>query len=193
MNKVCLTCYKTFENSGKLCTPCYQKQYHDKNKDKVKLKKSNYYIANKKMIDDKCEKYKQQNIEKVKIKNSLYNHKHKERLAVYRKKYDVTPIGKFNKGKKSAISRNLSWDISFEKYVKIIMNPCEYCKEDLSGWGGTSLDRIDNDIGYIDSNVIPCCGTCNNIRNRFLTREEMKAAMTAVLNLRKVQNGKAAG
>jgi len=54
---------------------------------------------------------------------------------------------------------------------------------------GKCLDRIDNSKKYTNINVIPCCGTCNKIKNNFLSVIEMKIAMSAILNYRKKNKG----
>lgn len=54
--------------------------------------------------------------------------------------------------------------------------PCFYCnrtgvnlhrdknREHTGVYAYNGLDRIDNNIGYIKSNVVPCCGPCNLMR-----------------------------
>lgn len=42
-----------------------------------------------------------------------------------------------------------------------ISKPCSYCGTTI---GRITLDRIDNSIGHMRSNVIPCCMRCNYIR-----------------------------
>ena len=73
----------------------------------------------------------------------------------------------------------------FEQYEAIISQPCHYCYCSLYNFGGSSLDRIDNLVGYVLTNVLPCCGICNNIRNNFLSVKEMEVAMAAVVEFRK--------
>lgn len=47
--------------------------------------------------------------------------------------------------------------------------PCEYC-----GRTSTGADRIDNNIGHIKSNCVPCCVRCNWVRGNWLSFEIMK-------------------
>ena len=189
MNKICPSCDKPFDNRGTFCTRCYQKQYYEKNKEKKSLKKAQYYLDNKEEIDKKSKEYVAENHEKVKLKNRTHYKDNKEDILAYQKKYRITPTGKFGQGVKSAEERDLSWNIPFELYKSIIANPCHYCDEPLTNIGGSSLDRINNDVGYEVGNVLPCCGTCNGIRNRYLTQEEMEVAMKAVIQLRKAKDG----
>ena len=76
--------------------------------------------------------------------------------------------------------------LSKEEYCNIFANDpkCTYCDE-LIRSTGSGLDRIDNSKGYQINNVLPCCGTCNDIRGNNLTVEEMKIAMAAIIKFRR--------
>lgn len=87
----------------------------------------------------------------------------------------------------TAKRRKLEWDISEEEYSIITSRRCHYCDGDL-GRSGCRLDRKDNSVGYLKENVIPCCYSCNMIRNDLLTVEEMEVAMKAVLELRRLND-----
>lgn len=62
---------------------------------------------------------------------------------------------------KSAKERQLSVDLNLEHFRELLELGCMYCGEDLSTQNGYCLDRIDNSLGYTDSNVTPCCKICN--------------------------------
>ena len=194
---MCPKCKQEFNKSGKLCTPCYQKSYYEQNTERIRLRKVKYY-ENK---DNKEKRIKQQrkwtelNKERKSLSNKVYYTNNKTNILSYQKKIRNTPKRKFSQGKKSALERDLEWKLTFDEYKDIICNSCHYCKTSLEGWGGMSLDRINNSAGYILTNVLPCCGTCNNMRNDFLTVEEMEVAMAAVLKLRekKTKQGETSG
>jgi len=70
--------------------------------------------------------------------------------------------------------RNLSFDLSFEDFCSLIQNNCYYCgsspilradRADLSKFRKiipiNGVDRIDSFIGYLTTNVVACCTTCN--------------------------------
>jgi hypothetical protein len=67
---------------------------------------------------------------------------------------------RFNYAVRNAAKRNKVWELSLELYEKLILNPCAYCfgpvHETCIG-----LDRMDHRIGYVESNVVPCCKKCN--------------------------------
>lgn len=61
--------------------------------------------------------------------------------------------------------------ISLELFKKLSSSPCHYCGEEPSREVKyrysehtikiNGLDRVDNTKGYIETNVVPCCNTCN--------------------------------
>lgn len=91
---------------------------------------------------------------------------------------------RYNRLQDRAYNSELLLYITLNEYKNIVSKPCHYCNTKLEGCGFT-LDRIDNSLGYIIENVLPCCGTCNKIRNNALTVNEMEVAMSAVILYRK--------
>lgn len=69
------------------------------------------------------------------------------------------------------LKKNLEFNLTEEWFRDNILNKsCFYCKDtNLIG-----VDRIDNNLGHIISNCIPCCSVCNSVRNSIFTIEEMK-------------------
>ena len=75
--------------------------------------------------------------------------------------------------------RNLMFDLSFDEFVDIVTSKCDYCgampKQTIKEPGGTliynGIDRIDNKGGYVSDNVVPCCGSCNQMKGK-RNREE---------------------
>lgn len=86
---------------------------------------------------------------------------------------------RFSEAHKKAIQRGLEWCIQEEEYLDLITQPCYYCGKKLASQG-VGLDRRDNNVGYLVSNVVPCCGPCNLLRRDLLTTEEMKVVATAL-------------
>jgi hypothetical protein len=65
----------------------------------------------------------------------------------------------------------------------IVGKPCYYCGSNQS----TGVDRKDNTLGYLKSNVLPCCTSCNLLRGDKLSVEQMLdlgALMNQNTNLR---------
>jgi len=59
-------------------------------------------------------------------------------------------------------------DLSREFVKTVLTSPCVYC-----GFPATGLDRLNNSIGHIESNCVPCCKECNIARNNNFSYEEM--------------------
>lgn len=97
-----------------------------------------------------------------------------------------TPEGRFTKAKHHAKLNGLSWAIEKEDFYWLCTIPCFYCTDFFESINtGSHLDRIDSTKGYLLQNVVSCCRICNRMKSNVLTLEEMKAAMDAVLNIRK--------
>lgn len=86
--------------------------------------------------------------------------------------------------KASAKRRNLMFNLSVEDFTTLTNLPCHYCgiqpvslhpnKIKVKAGGGTEfngqykfngLDRKDNAIGYIQSNIVTCCTICNRAKH----------------------------
>lgn len=91
------------------------------------------------------------------------------------------PGQRFSGAKSAAKRRGLEWTISREDFEILITKPCEYCLE-LFPNTGSGLDRKDSNLGYIITNVVPCCVRCNKMKNMYLTYDEMKMIWKVRLN-----------
>jgi hypothetical protein len=49
---------------------------------------------------------------------------------------------------------------------------------------GHCLDKLQPSLGYIESNVVPCCSLCNSTRRTFYTPDEFKVMINALLEYR---------
>lgn len=114
--------------------------------------------------NDKDRKHQQNNYYEV----------HKEEILARRKNYRLNNRDKIKEGKlrwretsskckygeikKSAKARELEFNLTYQEYLILYwMQNCFYCPAtDTKG-----IDRIDNNKGYILSNCVPCCCTCN--------------------------------
>lgn len=90
--------------------------------------------------------------------------------------------------------RGVAWELSFEQVRSLIFSPCEYCLIPPSniqrGHLPTSgIDRKDNLRGYWPDNCVACCKTCNAVKSSLLTHEEMKVAMRAIVEYRRLKIG----
>lgn len=137
-------------------------------------------MKDKRTYEDRKEYYrKYRALNKQKLKK--YCEDNKESFDKYRR----NTKNRFSILRNTAKYRNKEFDLTLEEYIIIVNKPCFYCDKNLENEKGHSLDRIDNKIGYIIKNVLPCCGNCNTVRSDILTVEEMKIGMEAILNYRK--------
>lgn len=88
-------------------------------------------------------------------------------LSSSRKQYN-TYIG-------SAKNRGYVFELTFEEFKSICEKDCKYCGSPpsseikasygrTSGWIYNGIDRVDNNIGYVLNNCVPCCKVCNRAK-----------------------------
>ena len=75
-------------------------------------------------------------------------------------------INKIIKGyKNGAKARGYEWNLSNSYAKELISKECFYCGAKFSNeWDGykyNGIDRVDNEKGYEEGNVVPCCKICN--------------------------------
>lgn len=93
------------------------------------------------------------------------------RAKEWRKTQKGRAINLLSAYKKFDKKHGYDFDLSVEWVINEIFNKkCIYCHDENSPLG---CDRIDNKIGHIKSNVVPCCKECNVSRMDNFTHEEM--------------------
>ena len=87
----------------------------------------------------------------------------------------------FREYKISAKQRNLDFDLSSETLFSKVHENCTYCgnppskpHRECESFLYNGLDRIDNDIGYVESNITPCCFFCNKMKGVLSVEDFMK-------------------
>ena len=95
--------------------------------------------------------------------------------------------------KRNAKSRNYEWNLEDKDFYQMIFTNCYYCKSEPSNsfrwrykyeeiiYPVNGVDRIDNTIGYIKNNCVPCCRTCNSAKGE-LSLIEFKDWSTKLFN-----------
>ncbi len=79
----------------------------------------------------------------------------------------------------NASKRKLDYSLTFKRVKKVLMTKrCYFTGVELSRIDGDphqlSVDRIDNNVGYIDSNIVACSRSFNQDIKRNLTVEDIK-------------------
>ena len=75
--------------------------------------------------------------------------------------------------------KGLDFDLDVNWAVEIAKS-CTYCGDETK----MGFDRINNSIGHIKSNVVPCCYDCNVARSDNFTHEEMKEIGKAIKSVK---------
>lgn len=91
-----------------------------------------------------------------------YNNKIKGRY--FPEEFCDTNARNYNEYKRRADNKSLPFELSEEEYNIIINSQCYLCGRKSYEKYRNGIDRIDNHLGYIMSNVKPCCGSCNYIK-----------------------------
>lgn len=87
--------------------------------------------------------------------------------------------------KKSARKRNVDWKISKDEFRNLTSSICLYCGQapsqgvrkstDLNGnYIYNGIDRVDNALGYVFSNCVPCCWQCNRAKHNMPQKDFQK-------------------
>jgi hypothetical protein len=61
---------------------------------------------------------------------------------------------------KGAQKRSIDFAIPKTRFYELIIKPCFYCDYKREG-EVNGIDRIDNNKGYLEENLVSCCQTCN--------------------------------
>lgn len=78
---------------------------------------------------------------------------------------------RFSRYKTAAQTRGFIFEITLAQFTVLTAQNCYYCGSAPSNVARitsrngvfiySGLDRVNNELGYIPSNVVPCCRTCN--------------------------------
>lgn len=151
-----------------------------------------WYLENKERLKTVRQTWEQKNPERRRAINRRYYVSHPEMGAPRAKffkvtypeksaaalaRYRLSPKGIYGTLHQSAKRRNLDFSLTAEQVSTLIAERCMYCNSDAN----IGIDRIDNNNGYIETNVCPCCTTCNMMK-KTLSRETFLAHAKAISN-----------
>lgn len=75
----------------------------------------------------------------------------------------------YNIYRRGAEARNYAFELTIEQFESLVTSPCFFCgappSQKRRNHVFSGIDRSNNAIGYIPSNVRPCCGTCNRAKH----------------------------
>ena len=96
-------------------------------------------------------------------------------LAIRR--YHATPTYKLYTYRQGARHRGIKFELTPEEFMKFWKQPCHYCGTAIRTVG---IDRVNNDLGYVHGNVVPCCTTHNHMK-KAMTEAAFVAACASVV------------
>uniref|UniRef100_A0A6C0CB26 Uncharacterized protein n=1 Tax=viral metagenome TaxID=1070528 RepID=A0A6C0CB26_9ZZZZ len=90
--------------------------------------------------------------------------KNRDKVYEYQLQRRRTVEGSYEMYVERASRSGYDFDVDEISFEKIVRQPCHYCgcleENRLSG-----IDRINNSIGYVKKNIVPCCTMCNMMKN----------------------------
>lgn len=109
---------------------------------------------------------------KICARDSQRPHKATAKARDYARRYRRT-FGRYNTAKAQAKRKGVEFNLNEDEFNVLVASNCEYCVLPITT-ANIGLDRLNNDLGYIISNVVPCCAECNIARNDKFTPDEMR-------------------
>lgn len=88
----------------------------------------------------------------------------KVRRSQSSKKYYRTAKGRWNRFLNQAQYRGITQELTFDQFTEITSQRCEYCGCFTEGFNWCGIDRKDNSFGYTSNNSVPCCTSCNMMK-----------------------------
>lgn len=141
-----------------------------------------------------CGKESIRRVDHLKGKLPIYCKYCKDKLSAATPKIETVLNTLYATYKWSATNRGYSFDLSKEEFKAVIEQDCYYCGDEPqettsskkvnrtdTPYRHNGADRRDNSIGYTLENVVPCCGICNSMKNRF-TEKDFYSKITKIYN-----------
>lgn len=70
----------------------------------------------------------------------------------------------------NAKRRGIDFNLTPDEFKFLVSQPCHYCggnsKDRFAKSRGNGIDRKDSSKGYTIDNCVPCCATCNFVKNK---------------------------
>lgn len=163
--------------------PNYQKEYREKNKEKLKEYQRRYRKENRERLLRQMSEYGKEWYKKNKTRKAQkgkewsskpenkqkrvsyvqkYVSKNKEKVRDYNQSFDQSFSGKYRLVLYRHQKRWTTEPITLDEFKQIVVQTCVYCGDKNTSKG---IDRVDNDLGYTVENSKSCCKRCNYMKN----------------------------
>lgn len=170
-------CRKTHEDITKKCPDCkaykrkYLQDYNRKNKERISKQKADKYIANPERIKEQSNQRYHEKKEEILEQQKEYREQRYDYIRDRENTKANTREGKYLKIIRNAKERKRIIKMTKDEIMDMTDLPCVYCgKETIDGVKRNGIDRMDNSIGYILSNCVPCCEICNYMKQSLDSR-----------------------
>jgi len=149
---ICSKCHKEHQEKTKQCNDCKERDRNRRKKDPEKFRERDRLRREKdpEKYNQKTRTHRQNNLEKVRESDRLRN------ATRTRKLYEI---------KRSALKRNISFQINDEDAMAMTDLDCFYCGIENTEIRRNGIDRLDNTKPYTTDNCVSCCGTCNLMKH----------------------------
>jgi hypothetical protein len=87
----------------------------------------------------------------------------------------------------SAISRKINFELTKEAFYEKRKECCYLCGKENTDTHQNGLDRMDSEIGYIETNIQSCCGSCNYMKNNYSLESFLEKCTLIALNHKPVE------
>lgn len=171
----------------KYCTSCGEEkrltEFHERKNTKsfrsqckscANRKNSEYRKSHREQGNERQRRWRTQNRELNLQRQYSARRKNPERYKETSRRFRGSVKGKFSTYRESARKRGHEFSLSITLFEKLISRACHYCR----GKGG-GVDRVNNTLGYVPQNCLPCCEVCNRMK-RDQTFQEFIAKCKAI-------------
>lgn len=164
----------------KTCSKCkIEKNYSDFHKSSIKKNRDGYRSWCKSCIkiDNSLresrykgtrKKYREEHKTDLAENKRIYYLNNREKVLKTNSNYRTSLNYRYISYKNNAKHRNIDWSLTKEEFEILWNKDCHYCGAEIATIG---IDRVDSKIGYITSNIVPCCSICNTIKLDFTYTE----------------------
>jgi hypothetical protein len=138
------------------------------------------------------QEYRSENPDKVKELNKKwrekYYPKHKKEIQKNYKKWakKKPERKKYFQYRYSSKQRKREFLLTQEQFAEILRKKCHYCGSESN----IGIDRINNNKGYMNGNVVPCCRKCNYMKFTMTQKEFIDQCKKIVNYSRRIPNRK---
>jgi hypothetical protein len=99
----------------------------------------------------------------------------------------------YSKYRYGARKRNLEFELSKEKFKELCIDNCFYCNkspttiEPANGYRNgefiyNGIDRVNNDLGYVEGNCVTCCTICNYMKHALTQKDFLEHVKRIIEN-----------